>query len=123
MPRVLVVDDNQKVRESFQFALPISGYEAVAVSNFAEAREVLSNQSVAVIILDIDLNGESGLMFLKTLRKDGLETPVIIFSGSITPQVELDLKEAGANEIIDKGNGILIVIEKAQHLLSFQCIE
>ena len=118
VPKILVVDDNEKILESFHYALSTSGYESITVSNLIEAHEILSSQYVEAIVLDLDLNGESGLSFLKKIRKANNKIPVIIFSGSVSHETEVELRKAQANEIVDKAEGIIPVIKKLGVLLS-----
>ncbi len=115
--KILLVDDDKRIQKTFQDFLPLDRYELVGASNSIEAQMILSSQPVGLAVLDLNLNGESGLTLLKTIRKTNQTIPVIVFSGAVSPEIEIQLKEAQADVIIDKSNGILPVLEKIDALL------
>ncbi len=119
MKKILVVDDDPRIRETFQYVLSTSGYESITVANITHAEQVLLTQPVHMVVSDLNLgDDESGLTLLKAIRKTNDTIPVIIFSGSLTPQNEAQLKEARANELLDKGSGIIPVMEKIGSLMA-----
>lgn len=103
---ILVVDDAVNMRELVAKALSIAGHQVTTVPSAEQAREMLLQKSFGLIILDIDLGSESGLSLLKEFKDKGLRTPVVIYSGSVTPEVETEARAAGAADVLRKDIGI-----------------
>ncbi|UCG37668.1 MAG: response regulator [bacterium] len=78
--RILVVDDEQGIRELYRMELESAGYEVLTAADSAEALGKLGGKEVHLIILDIRLKGESGLEMLKDLTDRKIQVPVIISS-------------------------------------------
>jgi len=67
--RVLILDDEEIIRETFAVFLTRAGFEVVAAANYADAMEALSDREFSVAVVDRILGkGESGLDFIKNLR-------------------------------------------------------
>jgi len=78
--RILVVEDEKKVARALREGLEAEHYE-VAVATTGEDGFFLANEQVFdLVILDLMLPGRSGLEVLSTIRKRGLETPVLILT-------------------------------------------
>lgn len=76
--RILVVDDDEYIRLLYQKELADEFFDVMAVSDALEAFAALEEGPFQAIILDIELDGMSGLEALRELRKIAPETPVII---------------------------------------------
>jgi signal transduction histidine kinase/CheY-like chemotaxis protein len=66
--RVLLVDDEPRVREALKLLLGRVGAEVQAAGSAAEAREMLENMQPDVMVCDISMPGEDGYTFIRTLR-------------------------------------------------------
>ena len=80
MASVLVVDDDSGVRQIARVALSLEGYEVALASDGLEALDVLSHESIDVIVLDLDLPGMDGPTALEEARREGYDGRVIILS-------------------------------------------
>lgn len=80
---ILIVDDEQIVRETISAIVRSSGNIPVALNGGAEAIEYLEQRSTPpdLMILDLTMPGLSGVDVFKMLGKKGIEIPVIIISG------------------------------------------
>ncbi len=78
---ILFVDDDRHWRLVVETALQEAGYDVVAVRDTGEAVLRLDQAKPDLIILDLDLGGENGLMLLKFLRQHHAEVPVILYTG------------------------------------------
>ena len=58
--RLLVVDDEPAVRLALERALRTEGYEVIGASSFPEAKELLLEWPVDLLLLDLNLSGENG---------------------------------------------------------------
>jgi DNA-binding response OmpR family regulator len=78
MPRLLVVDDERDIRHLYAAELEEDGYQVDTAGSGAEAAEHLENQAYDLIILDIQMKGESGLQTLQKIVREKSDLPVIL---------------------------------------------
>jgi DNA-binding response OmpR family regulator len=105
LPKVLIVDDDNDIREIVQFALEMNpgwSVEGEPAGENAVARAAAI--SPHVILLDVNLEGMDGPTTLATLRKDPRTAlvPVIFLTGTTRESDVAALRELGANGIIAK---------------------
>jgi two-component system phosphate regulon response regulator OmpR len=105
MPLVLVVDDDQKIRELLGKFLADYGYRIQLAASAAQAKSALASLNVDIIILDIMMPQENGLELLKNIRKPSSlysRIPVIL----LTAQADMDEKinglMSGADDYLTK---------------------
>ncbi len=98
---ILIVEDEQDIAETVEFALEREGYGVIRASTAGEARGLLGENAVHLIILDIGLPDKSGLDFLREFRARS-ELPVILLTAR---SEELDRVlgfEVGADDYVVK---------------------
>jgi signal transduction histidine kinase/CheY-like chemotaxis protein len=80
---VLIVDDNDSVRNLVKTVLSRAGYAVQSVSNGVEALQVLETQrdKIGLVFLDVSMPVMSGIEVLQAIRMGGLRVPVILASG------------------------------------------
>jgi two-component system, OmpR family, phosphate regulon response regulator OmpR len=81
MSTILLIDDDTKLRDMVRDYLLEHELATVGVANTGEADLILSQQNIALVILDINMPGEDGFSFLTRLRKRLCNIPVLILSG------------------------------------------
>lgn len=99
---ILVVDDDQAVRDSLRRALVLEGYEVDLAANGTEALRILSQRAPDAVILDLQMPDIDGLEVCRRLRSLGDMTPVLMLTarGAVDDRVEgLD---AGADDYMPK---------------------
>ena len=94
--RVLVVDDEAKVREIYTRWLQKDGHEVVAASSGAEAVALFSSQSFDCVVSDIRMPGMSGIELLRRIRAYDTGVPVVIVTGSPTLETAVAAVDEGA---------------------------
>jgi len=77
---ILVVDDEEGIRELYRAEMEGEGYRVRTTADSREALRILAEEKVHLIVLDIRLKGESGLELLQKLSSVHPEIPVIISS-------------------------------------------
>ncbi|MDP8237601.1 MAG: response regulator transcription factor [Candidatus Hatepunaea meridiana] len=77
---ILIVEDDQEIRQGLRDNLEFEGYRVEDAWNFSDAEEKWRAAKPSLVILDLMLPGRSGYQLLKEMRASGLETPVIILS-------------------------------------------
>ena len=78
---ILVVDDEEFVRESLGDLLESDGYRVDTAASSSDALAFLKRRSFDVVVTDLSMPGGDGLDLLRTMRKHGLEAPVIVLTG------------------------------------------
>lgn len=100
---ILVVDDEESLRETFQFFLQNQGYSPViTASNFEEAVAAAKKYCFDLIISDIVLGGRSGIDFLKQLREMAVACPVIMVTGYPNVDTAAEAVRLGAFDYLPK---------------------
>lgn len=96
---VLVVDDNDLVREITSDILKIEGYSPIEKRESREAIKTLQENSVDLIITDYNMPEMNGIEFTRRIRETS-NIPIIISTG--TPHYFVEAREAGANYLLKK---------------------
>jgi signal transduction histidine kinase len=100
--KVLVVDDDEGVREILKRTLQMRGYVVETASDGLQAMAALATNGVDLVLLDICMPGRDGLSVLSELQERGPGPPVIVMTGSTSPE---DIEEAirrGARTCLQK---------------------
>ena len=105
MPRVLVVDDDEDVREMLRQMLERQGYEVTTAADGKEGIARYREALVDLIVLDIVMPEKEGLETIMELRRDSPEVKIIAISGGgrIGPQSYVEVARAlGAQRAFTK---------------------
>ena len=100
--RIVIVDNEPDFRLMLTEIVQALGYEAEAVDRASEAWRSISRDPASLILLDIKMPVMSGDDFLKFLRGQGKDVPVIAISGYLTPQVMENLVHYRVQKVIRK---------------------
>ena len=101
-PTVVVIDDDEEIREGLQGLL---GSVGLCVEVFASVQKFLENgrpDSPGCLVLDVRLPGRSGLDFHDDLAKANMHMPVIFISGHADIRMSVRAMKAGAVEFLTK---------------------
>jgi two-component system OmpR family response regulator len=91
MAKVLVVEDDELLRQLLSQFLTKEGYQVETANNGSTGMEMLQAHEYAVVVLDWDLPGMLGIDILRTFRALGKQTPVLM----LTHKSTIADKEAG----------------------------
>jgi DNA-binding NtrC family response regulator len=92
---VLIVDDEANIRSSLTRLLQKEGYDTIFAENAADAFTVLEKRVVSIVLSDFMMPGQSGVEFLKEVKKR-FPTPVrIILSGNANTKEVMAAVNAG----------------------------
>lgn len=100
-PHILVVDDDDVLRELILRYLSQNGFSAAGVGDGRAMREYLAAHEVGLVLLDLMLPGEDGLILARGLREHG-GPPVIILSARSEPVDRIVGLEVGADDYLPK---------------------
>lgn len=79
--KVLIVEDEPRLRQLLCDELPEMGFAAVAARSAEQAQRILDTEPAHILLLDLNLPVMDGLTFLQRLREDRPDMPVIILTG------------------------------------------
>jgi DNA-binding response OmpR family regulator len=101
---ILVVDDEEDIREMLLMALNSAGMNAVAVSTAEQAQKSLDESAVDLLVLDWMLPGISGIEMTRRLKKDPRynSLPVILMTARVEKIDRIRAFEVGVNDYITK---------------------
>src|SRR3954464_2193231 len=126
--RLLVVDDAiehaQMVVEFLRSgdAWP-NGHMKIA-SSYDEALEAFVAQPFDVAVVDYWLGSRDGLMLLRDIRKQGIDTPVVMLTSRGAEEVAVEAMKAGAADYLSKANLSVEALERAiRHALALHAEE
>lgn len=100
-PRVLIIDDQEGIREIFKAFLELGGYAVLTASDYVSALEQLSH-SIDIVFSDIILETQSGLEILREIKDRGLLCPVIIMTGVPNLETAREAIRLGAFDYLSK---------------------
>ena len=101
--RILVVDDDEGVRDALKMTLEYEGYECLLARSGREGLERLGAESVDLVLLDVKMPGMDGLEVLRRMRERGDVVPVIVISGHGTIGTAVEATKQGAFTFLEKG--------------------
>jgi len=114
--RILVVDDEESMREFLRILLEKEGHEVTAVGDGVAALAAVTSREVDLVISDIKMPRLDGVGFLTGLRQQGLKTPVIMVTAYASSDSTIQAMKQGAFDYITKPfkvDEIRLVIRRA----------
>ncbi len=100
---VLIIDDDKFLINLMDKAIQKAGYNVITAYQGKQAIDILSQQSVDLIVLDLMMPEMDGLCFLQWLRQEAkLDTPTLVQTGMVKPNTEKQVMDAGASALIYK---------------------
>ncbi|WP_421170779.1 two-component system response regulator TorR [Aeromonas dhakensis] len=113
---ILVVEDDVVTREKLTGYFEREGYRVTAVENGQEMRAVLSEQEVALVMLDINLPGEDGLLLTRELRARST-VGIILVTGRSDAVDRIVGLEMGADDYVTKPFELRELLVRVKNLL------
>ena len=102
MRKMLIVDDEAAARYGVRRALE-SKYKIIEAESARAARVAMASDSPDLILLDLVMPEEDGLTFLRWMRAQGIETPVLVVSALDSAKTAVEALQSGAADYIVKG--------------------
>jgi DNA-binding NtrC family response regulator len=114
--RILVIDDEEVVREIFQRVLKSSGYETEVCASGEEGLKASREREFDAVVLDVMMNGIGGLATLQELRKMDPDIPVIMVTAYASLENAIECMKQGAFDYITKpfkNEAVVLALQKA----------
>lgn len=102
MTKILVIDDAKFSRKRVTSPLEEAGYEVVQAGNGQEGLNAVENQQFDGIVTDLLMPVMDGIDFITEVRKQGIETPVIVVTADIQKTTRKKCEDLGVNGFINK---------------------
>lgn len=102
MEKILVVDDDVSILKVLQMRLESEHYAVVAASEIREAKERIAEGSFDIALLDLKLDGGTGIELMKSLREVDPDLPVIILTAYGTIESAVGAMKEGAYSYLTK---------------------
>lgn len=115
MKNILIVEDEEIIRKELETLLKNSGYNALSLNSFSNAKEDITNTKADLILLDINLPNINGEMLLKEIRKE-INTPVIMVTSRNDEVDEVLSISYGADDYIIKPYNPTVLLLRIQNI-------
>ena len=113
--KILIVEDENVIRNELKTLLENSGYEVLALENFHNAKEDILNEKPDLILLDINIPNINGEILLKEIRKES-NVPVIMVTSRAGEVDEVLSISYGADDYITKPYNPTILLLRIQNI-------
>jgi len=101
-PRILIVDDEQSVREFFDQVLSGDGYHVAGVGTARHAMQVVDQRTFEVVLVDLSLPDGDGLDLVRQIRAELPYLKILATSGFLVGDMPAVAVQAGANATLAK---------------------
>jgi len=122
MKTILIVEDEPAARYGLRRALE-ARYRTAEAESAEAAREALTTEQPDLVLLDVVLPGQSGLEFLRWMRSEGNETPVLMVSALDTAKTAVEALQLGAADYLVKGFELEELRTRVSNLLKLATLE
>ncbi len=118
MARILVVDDVIALAEQYAYDLKrVGDYDARIATGGGDALDIIDNEVIDCIILDLEMPGIDGFEVLRTLRRRGIDIPVIVYTGTGNYDRCVKAIKLGAYSFIDKAESMERVVREVENAI------
>ena len=100
--KILVVDDEETIREMLVTYLETEGYDVGTADSGVTALQVIEEFKPQVVLLDIRMPDMDGLQCLRSIMKQNPDIAVVMMSGFVSEQIAKKTLELGAFDYINK---------------------
>src|SRR5687767_1973610 len=117
--QVLVVDDVPAMAEQYAYDLKrVGSYQTMVAASGDEAFDVLAREPIDCIVLDLEMPVTDGFEVLRRLKERGIDTPVIVYTGTGSYDRCVQAVRLGAYGFVDKAEPIERVVQEIDNAVS-----
>jgi len=99
---ILIVEDEEDVLDLMEYTLTKEGYDVISCVDTSNVRDMLDEEDVALILMDRNLPGVEGSVFISNIREEGYNHPVIYVSAKDASENILEGFDRGGDDYITK---------------------
>ncbi len=118
MARILVVDDEETIRDLLHTVLRRLGHEVLLADRGQQGIEVFRRERPQITILDLSMPDLNGIAVLKEVRTVDPQASVIILTGTGTEALERQARELGVSDFLAKGFSLHALGQALKRVLS-----
>ena len=99
---ILIVDDEEDILDLMDYTLVAEGYDVITCVNTSNVRDILDEEDISLILMDRNLPGVEGSLFIEGIRKEGYNQPVIYVSAKNLSDDIVEGFDRGGDDYITK---------------------
>ncbi len=116
-PHVLIVEDDQGVREALEVVLDVQTYRVSGVQRGEDGLDIATNDGVDLVVLDVNLPGIDGLETCRRLRASGFSGPILMLTARHQVSDRVSGLDAGADDYLPKPFALAELLARIRALL------
>jgi len=118
MAKILVIDDEQGIRNLLDTLLRRKGYDVVLAESGRQGLELFRRERPDVIVLDLKMPEMDGLTVLQQIQNLDPGKPVIILTGAGTAEAEQQVRALGVTEYVEKEFSLHLLGDSLKRILN-----
>ena len=99
---ILIVDDEEDILDLIDYTLSSAGYDTITCVDTLNVRDILDEEDISLILMDRNLPGVEGSLFIEQIRSEGYNQPVIYVSAKDLSDDIVEGFERGGDDYITK---------------------
>jgi response regulator RpfG family c-di-GMP phosphodiesterase len=123
LPRILIVDDDDSVRDVISVLLKEEGYQCAVASSAEMALEMAAQEATPLVISDMKMPGKDGVWLLERLREYHPDTSVIMLTGFGDTEAAVDCLRRGATDYLLKPPRLTDLVRAIERALGKRRVE
>ena len=100
--RILIIDDEEAIRESLEALLDLEGYETRSAGTAGEGIATLNNEVFDLVLLDLMLPDRSGIDVVEEVRRTNSQIPIVMLTAYGSLENAVKAIKGGANNFLTK---------------------
>lgn len=117
MYKIMIIEDNEKIRTELCDFLSKNGYETIPCTDFEHVLPFIENQKPNLILLDLNLPIVDGYYICREVRKTNVDLPIIIVTSRDSDIDELMSMNLGADDFITKPYNLQILLARIARII------
>ena len=116
MQKILIIEDEVKIREELGNFLKNNGYDVFTIDNFDNTLKDILSKDSDLILMDVNIPGVNGMHLCREIRKE-VKTPIIVVFSRNSEMDELICMNYGADDFITKPYNLQILLAHIEAVL------
>ena len=112
--RILIIEDNRNLVQGLRHNLELEGHEVTAAYTGEEGLERARTERADLVILDLMLPKPDGYQILRTIREEGIDTPVIVLTARGEEADKVRGLRLGADDYVTKPFGLMELLARVE---------
>ncbi|HEX7503039.1 MAG TPA: diguanylate cyclase [Acidobacteriota bacterium] len=121
--KILIVDDDETVRESLNDFLELHDFVVTMVASAAQALETMAKNEFDLVISDLVMPKMDGIALVKSIRDSGNDVPFLVMTGFASIEYAVESMKAGATDFLTKPlkfDHVMLIIKRVLETCSLR---